>query len=306
MISTTSGPPVPFNIDTVPRGGGGDDGLSDGSYDDYQDLDAGDGDETLLAEAHDAVYAANTEQVTHQTMAKSSSPAAKSSTLSFVAVGLSQMTSKLSTYMARSGRFYSTCLESNPIITKSITAGIIFGLSDYLAQMIEQQQRDSDGQDGVSKNSGKVSNVDGSTSASSMSFDWTRMIASTLIGLCYFGPAAHYWYEWIFRIFPATTLVSTMVKAFWGQILFGPSFTCIFFAVSLLQSGDFTFGGWFRKIRSDLPGAWLAGSGYWPIIDLISYSFVPVKLIPLFINMASLIWTVYLSIVANKKSAATK
>ena len=130
--------------------------------------------------------------------------------------------------------------------------------------------------------------------------DWTRLISTTLVGLLYFGPAAHYWYEWIFRLLPGTGLASTLYKAFWGQLLFGPSFTCIFFAASLLQSGDFSLGAWWSKIRNDLPGAWLAGVGYWPIVDLISYSVIPVKLIPLFVNMASLIWTVYLSLVANR------
>jgi len=201
-----------------------------------------------------------------------------------VVSGAASVASKISCVLSKTGLLYSKSLESRPIMTKSMTAGLIFGLSDYLAQVIEQQRGNDDQ---------KTTPV--------AKFDWTRFIASALIGLLYFGPAAHYWYEWIFKLFPATTLQSTMVKAFWGQVLFGPSFTCIFFASALLQSGDFSLKKWFTKIKTDLPGAWLAGTGYWPIVDLISYSVIPVKLIPLFINMASLIWTIYLSIVANKK-----
>jgi hypothetical protein len=147
------------------------------------------------------------------------------------------------------GKTYSQQLESRPIMTKSVTAGLIFGLSDLLAQSIEGSKDDNS------------------------KLDWTRMVASTLVGLLYFGPAAHYWYEWIFRLIPGTTLVSTLYKAFWGQVLFGPSFTCIFFATSLIQSGDFSLKTWLNKIRSDLPGAWLAGVGYWPIVDLVRSSF---------------------------------
>lgn len=194
---------------------------------------------------------------------------------------------KLAGLFSLIGKSYSHHLESRPILTKSVTAGVIFGLSDYLAQCIEGK--------GVGSDAG---NVNGSTVASR--FDWTRVLATTLVGLLYFGPAAHYWYEWIFRLFPSTSLLSTMYKAFWGQVLFGPSFTCIFFATSLLQAGDFSLQAWYRKIRTDLPGAWMAGVGYWPIVDLVSYSIVPVKLIPLFVNMASLVWTIYLSLVANK------
>jgi len=180
------------------------------------------------------------------------------------------------------GKFYSQQLELRPILTKSYTAGLIFGLSDYFAQKLE---RSND----VNGSSGKT--------------NWTRTIASTLVGLLYFGPAAHYWYEWIFRLLPATTLVSTLQKAFWGQVLFGPSFTCIFFATILMQCGNFSMKNWWEKIRKDLPGAWLAGLGYWPIVDFLSFSVVPIKWIPLFVNVASFIWTIYLSLVANKKTA---
>lgn len=63
---------------------------------------------------------------------------------------------------------------------------------------------------------------------------------------------------------------------------------------------------WWGKIRNDLPGAWLAGIGYWPLVDLLSYSVIPVKWIPLFVNAASFIWTIYLSMVANKQAAPSE
>jgi protein Mpv17 len=183
----------------------------------------------------------------------------------------------ITTSLASFGKIYSQQLEQRPIATKSVTAGLIFGLSDYLAQRIERTEKKE-------------------------KLNLTRMLASTLVGLLYFGPAAHYWYEMIFNLLPGTGLVSTLQKAFWGQAVFGPSFTCIFFAVGLLQSGTFSFGSWWAKIRSDLPGAWLAGTGFWPLVDIISFSVVPIKWIPLFINFCSLIWTIYLSTVSNRST----
>lgn len=184
----------------------------------------------------------------------------------------------MGSFLASAGRIYTQQIDKFPIFTKSYTAGIIFGLSDYIAQKIEKPK----GDDGKQK------------------MDKTRLLASTLVGLLYFGPAAHYWYEMIFTLLPGSSLWSTIQKAFWGQVIFGPSFTCVFFATSLLQSGQFSFGSWWQKIKSDLPGAWLAGAGFWPLVDLISYSVIPVKWIPLFINMCSLVWTVYLSLIANR------
>lgn len=183
--------------------------------------------------------------------------------------------------LARLGSLYSSALESSPVLTKSVTAGCIFAISDYLAQRFEASNSAAD------KEKKRRLNL-------------TRVATSAAVGFFYFGPAAHVWYSWIFRVLPGTSLLSILQKAALGQMFFGPSFTCIFFATGLLQSGTFSLGNWLRKIKQDLPGAWLAGASFWPLIDLVSYSFVPQKWIPLFVNMASLVWTIYLSTIANR------
>lgn len=177
-------------------------------------------------------------------------------------------------FLTSLGKQYSSALERAPILTKSCTAGVIFALSDYLAQRLEKKDKSK--------------------------LDATRMFTSAAVGLFCFGPGAHAWYNMIFRVFPGTGLLSTLQKAAMGQLFFGPSFTCIFFAASLLQTGQFSLANWFRKIRTDLPGAWLSGLCFWPLVDLVSYSVVPVQFIPLFVNICSLVWTIYLSTVANR------
>jgi len=188
------------------------------------------------------------------------------------------------------GGSYSSALGAYPIITKSITAGVTFFLSDYTAQRIERPKD-------------KVEEKKKKAVTPVWKHDWTRTLVSCAVGLFYFGPAAHVWYEWIFSVLPGTSLVSTLQKAALGQVLFGPSFTCIFFASSLMQSGQFTIGNWVQKIKNDLPGAWLSGAAFWPLVDLISYSMIPIKFIPLFINGMSFVWTIYLSLIANRSSA---
>ena len=187
---------------------------------------------------------------------------------------LAPMASKL----ASLGAAYGASLEQRPIATKSVTACAIFALSDWLAQRLEKSE------------------------SSSKSTNWTRTVSSALVGLLYFGPAAHAWYDMIFKLLPGTSLVSTLQKATLGQLLFGPSFTCIFFATSLLQQGNFSLKTWMTKIKEDLPGAWVAGLGFWPLVDLVSYSVIPKQCIPLFVNACSLVWTIYLSLVANRES----
>jgi protein Mpv17 len=197
---------------------------------------------------------------------------------------LAMMATPVMAFLTTASKFYSQQLEQSPILTKSCTAGVIFALSDYLAQRLENKNNKKDKEE---------------------PFNYKRFTAGTLVGLLYFGPAAHYWYDMIFKLLPGTGILSTLYKAFWGQAIFGPLFTCIFFATSLLQAGTFSLGNWSSKIKTDLPGAWLAGASFWPLVDLVSYSVVPVMYIPLFVNMCSLVWTIYLSTIANRSRSKT-
>lgn len=203
------------------------------------------------------------------------------------------------------GAAYAASLGARPIITKSVTACFIFALSDYVAQRLETKD---DGAEAEEENDTKkrVWSIKGKEEVVKPTYNYVRTFTSAAVGLLYFGPAAHTWYETIFRIFTSTNIVSTLQKAALGQLLFGPSFTCVFFATSLLQAGEFTFGNWFRKIRNDLPGAWAAGLGFWPLVDVISFTFIPSQWIPLFVNFCSFIWTIYLSLVANRSTKANK
>jgi len=175
---------------------------------------------------------------------------------------------------------YVAQLARHPIATKSLTAGVIFGLSDFCAQRIER--------------GGASADDDGAPLALS------RILTSFLVGLVFFGPAAHLWYDAVFRFLPSTSLVGTLQKAALGQIFFGPAFNCVFFGAGLVRTGAFSLGAWGRKIRADLPGVWASGLGFWPLVDFVSFKVVPVHWIPLFVNFCSFVWTIYLSLVVNQ------
>mmetsp|Transcript_18142 Transcript_18142/g.39219 ORF Transcript_18142/g.39219 Transcript_18142/m.39219 type:complete len:316 (-) Transcript_18142:496-1443(-) len=176
---------------------------------------------------------------------------------------------------------YTQQLTRSPILTKSMTAGIIFGLSDWCAQLLERGESEGEKDKLV----------------------FSRILTTFLVGLLFFGPAANVWYSTIFKVLPSTSLISTLQKAALGQIIFGPIFTCVFFGAGMIQSGSFSLGAWVSKIRSDLPAVWASGLGFWPVVDFISYKVVPVQWIPLFVNFCSFVWTIYLSLVANRSKS---
>jgi protein Mpv17 len=209
----------------------------------------------------------------------------------------SSVVSAISGLLKAAGGAYVRLLTRRPILTKSLTAGLIFGLSDVCAQFIEGGRASDEGEGKETKaaiiSSSRV--LDASIDA------FSRVLAASLVGILFFGPAAHYWYEAIFRLLPSTSLLSTLQKALLGQIFFGPAFTAVFFGAGMVRHGDFTLGGWYDKVRCDLPAVWRAGLGYWPLVDFISYKIVPVRWIPLFVNFCSFVWTIYLSVVSNDK-----
>ena len=102
------------------------------------------------------------------------------------------------------------------------------------------------------------------------------------------------------------TIRSTLIKAALGQTLFGPVFTCVFFAATLVATRGLAAGlrSWPAKCQQDLLATQLAGLGYWPFVDLVSFSLVPIMWIPLFVNSASFVWTIFLSLRANRNVAA--
>lgn len=128
-----------------------------------------------------------------------------------------------------------------------------------------------------------------------------RSVYSGLVGLLYFGPAAHFWYAWIFATLPGKTMISILQKAALGQFFFAPPLFCVFFAAALLQSGQFTFVNWTQKIRQDLVKGWLGGITFWPFVNYIAYGYIQPKWIPLFVNVMGLIFNIYVSLIANLK-----
>ena len=197
-------------------------------------------------------------------------------------MALSAALTPISSAMATFATFYTKQLSVRPIMTKSLTAGIIFMASDYCAQLIER------GGGGEEEGEEKAPLV------------WSRMLTNFLVGLLVFGPAANAWYSMVFKFLPSTSLFSTLQKAALGQIIFGPAFTSVFFGAGMIQAGSFSLGGWLEKVKNDLPAVWASGLGFWPFVDFISYKVIPVQWIPLFVNFCSFVWTIYLSIVSNR------
>lgn len=197
--------------------------------------------------------------------------------LSFVSVVLvATMTTRRAASLEL-GSWYALSLQSSPIATKAATAACVFCASDISAQAIERNPQ----------------------------IDKTRLALTTAIGGLYFAPAAHFWYGAITNLIPGNGLLDIVIKAALGQIFFGPLVTCVFFAAACYQQ-DRSLRQLPAKIKRDLLAVQIAGSGFWPFVDLVSYSYIPIDYIPLFINLASFVWTIYLSLKSRSSTPSSR
>mmetsp|Transcript_2822 Transcript_2822/g.4696 ORF Transcript_2822/g.4696 Transcript_2822/m.4696 type:complete len:327 (-) Transcript_2822:96-1076(-) len=83
---------------------------------------------------------------------------------------------------------YNDLLERKPLLTKSITTGVMYGAGDVLAQYVENMQLDEKDAD---------KNKDW--------FNYKRLAVFTTFGTVVGGPAFHYWYNYLNEV-PAMLL----------------------------------------------------------------------------------------------------
>ena len=180
---------------------------------------------------------------------------------------------------------YQSHLVSNPILTKSITSGVITFIGDVLSQSLSSLP------------------LTGSISLTSLSVP--RLLAFTLVGTLFVGPYLHYWYGFLhsFRLslkasgigIRVQPLLQIMLDQTLGVLLFFPTFYLLYESTSHLLHSRLPS---FPSLVSSMPGSLLPvilmQYRVWPLINLVSFTFVPVEMRVLFSNIASLFWNVYL------------
>jgi Mpv17 / PMP22 family len=136
------------------------------------------------------------------------------------------------------GTWYSSQLDKNPIITKSITSGFVSCVGDLICQTLQLQECariDTTKRtfDADNSNTMAASSLSLSTTNTNSNYDWNRTIRFWLLGTFIVGPVCHSWYGFLAtRVVSQSSLSSSSANAIntvmkpvlIDQIFFAPIF----------------------------------------------------------------------------------
>lgn len=167
---------------------------------------------------------------------------------------------------------YLFLLKKYPILTKSITSGILSALGNLLSQTLEARKK--------AKNGNEI--------------DPAAAARFAIYGLCITGPVSHYFYQLMEVWMPSTDPYCIVKRLLLDRLFFAPAFLLLFyFVMNILEAkgwGDFE-----KKMRGSYWTALKMNWKVWTPFQFININFVPVQFRVLFANMIALFWYAYLA-----------
>ncbi|XP_029474867.1 pescadillo homolog isoform X2 [Rhinatrema bivittatum] len=152
-------------------------------------------------------------------------------------------------------RQYLLLLKVYPILTKSVTSGILSALGNLLSQAIEKRRRNKD---------------------SSKNIDVSAPLRFAIYGFFFTGPLSHFFYLYMEYLVPPTASFAVVQKLLLDRLIFAPAFLLLFFCVmNFLEGKDFSTLTERMKI-----GYWKALKMNWKVwtpFQFINVNYVPVQ-----------------------------
>lgn len=210
---------------------------------------------------------------------------------------------------------YNTALEANPLLVKSVTAGIILGAADLAGQAFEKQQQQEANNEFISSE-----------------IDWARVSRFAIFGLVLQAPWNHFYYLLLDNQIPPTEQPfspTNTIKICIDQFVQAPIFTVLIFVFLGLLEGKQT-DDIQRQLKNDYKDTIIANckprfcvrrqtkavtclfnivspffspssiGKLWIPATVINIGFVPPILRVLYLNGVFFVWCIYLSLVLNK------
>jgi len=164
-------------------------------------------------------------------------------------------------------RQYLLSLQRYPLRTKAITAGVLAGSADIVAQKL----------------------------AGAKKLQFKRASLLMLWGLCYSGPFGHFFHKFMDKLFPAARDSKTIVsKVIVEQLTASPWNNFLFMTYLAMVVEGRPWNSVKSHLKANYPSVQLNAWRFWPLVGLINYKYLPIQLRVLFHNLAAVCWGVFL------------
>mmetsp|Transcript_10640 Transcript_10640/g.23501 ORF Transcript_10640/g.23501 Transcript_10640/m.23501 type:complete len:261 (-) Transcript_10640:153-935(-) len=186
---------------------------------------------------------------------------------------------------------YLTALETDPLLVKSITAGVILGAADLSGQALQQ----------------KLASNEGETSTSS-GVDIARFARFAFFGFILQAPWNHFYYQLLDGALPPTEdpfTATTGIKVAIDQFIQAPIFTVIIFAFLGFLEGK-TIDEIKKQLDDDYVDTMFANWKLWVPATAVNIAFCPPILRVLFLNVVFFFWSIFLSLKLNKTEESSE
>ncbi|KAG7341956.1 Mpv17 / PMP22 family protein [Nitzschia inconspicua] len=185
-------------------------------------------------------------------------------------------------------RWYNQCLNRRPVVTKSVTAGLIVSLGDFVGQCMQLVSSRSD-------------EMEPSTPAT---FDVVRLAQFCSMGMFLQAPVTHYYYLALDHYLPPTPenpwAWVTFVKLFIDQTTYAPLFLFSVFLYLGFLEGD-SWNTIRAQMQKEYTSTMVANWKLWIPATLLNMAYVPPQFRVLYCNVIFFVWSIFLSIVLNEE-----
>ena len=180
--------------------------------------------------------------------------------------------------------WYSSLLDSYPIITKCLTSGVIAASGDFLCQGILL----TDEQD----NNNNSNTLDPRSRQALRWWDYERTLRFAFLGTFLVGPCVHLWYQKLATVVPGDTPLAVVQRVILDQVGFAPIFLSTFItSLWTLEGREFDVA----KLKENWSKAIVANWLLWVPAQAVNFSYIPLKYQVLYSNVVAVMWNCFLS-----------
>ena len=143
--------------------------------------------------------------------------------------------------------WYSKNLDTHPILTKCVSAGLISSFGNVLAQGIAHRQQQQQACDNGNGNDNKHIQQH-----KPFEVNLAQVARFALLNVAFVAPLLHHWYQFINRAVPGRSFSRVLQRTFWDEFVFSPMYVPAFLGMLWKLEGTTNENIW-KMIKSECP-----------------------------------------------------